>query len=97
MKNKGINDNYNFGISDAEEKKMNDKFGKNYSSINFELNPNWTPKQSGYGPNGQPNLGSLVVGGKYVKLTFSEINKVIQTLEDAKVIANNSYRLAIRN
>lgn len=87
---KGINDMYHYGTSESEAEKMTKKFGKNYMSINFEINESYRLGQK----EAQP-IGNLVIGNKTIPLTISEINKLQETLSDSKHIFNNMLKMGM--
>jgi len=79
----------------ATHQKDRDKFksmGKNYNSIDFEMSDKVT--LSNYKERSNP-IGDLVVGNQKVELTWSECNKVIQTLEDAKSTHHRKIQLGL--
>ena len=65
------------------------KFGPTWASIFWKSKPGLSPM----GEANQPVVGSLNIGGKQFDLTFSECNKLIETLIDAKESARVSKRL----
>ena len=65
------------------------KFGSTWSSIFWKGKPGLTA----VGDANQPIIGTLNVGGKEHDLTFSECNKIIETLIDAKEGSKISARL----
>jgi|TARA_R110000822_G_scaffold29054_31_gene85998 hypothetical protein len=65
------------------------KFGSTWASIFWKGKPGLTAQ----GEANQPVIGSLNIGGKQFDLTFSECNKLIETLIDAKEAARTSKRL----
>ncbi len=73
-----------------QHKKFNpNKYGKVWGSIRFEHVWGASP----VGETNQPVIGSLEIGGKSVELTFSEVNKIMETLSDAKHTYNVGNRL----
>jgi len=67
------------------------KFGSTWASIFWKGKPGLTPQ----GDANQPVIGSLNISGKEFDLTFSECNKLIETLIDAKEAARTSKRLGM--
>jgi hypothetical protein len=65
------------------------KYGKVWNTMSFEHMWNRVP----VGEAKQPVIGKLLIGGKVVELTFTECNKLIETLEDAKYSYNVGTRL----
>ncbi len=66
--------------------------GKNYNSIDFELSSNIN--LNNYKDRSVP-IGYLLVGNQRVELTWSECNKVITTLEDAKSSHHRKIQLGL--
>jgi hypothetical protein len=89
----GINDGYILGASKKASDRLTKKHGKNYTTIDFELNDKYDYESH---VSTQP-IGRLVVGNRQVNLSFGEISKVIETLEDAKIIFKTRYRLGLHN
>jgi len=65
------------------------KFGSTWASIYWKGKPGLSPM----GDANQPIIGALSIGGKQFDLTFSECNKIIDTLHDAKEAAKIAKRL----
>ncbi len=85
MKHKG-----RFNTNKQPKSKFNpSKFGPTWASIFWKGKPGLTPM----GDANQPVIGALNIGGKEFDLTFSECNKLIETLVDAKETARVSKRL----
>tara|TARA_B100000519_G_C14200858_1_gene417818 strand:- start:939 stop:1265 length:327 start_codon:yes stop_codon:yes gene_type:complete len=84
MKHKG-----NFNNRQPRTKFNPAKFGSNWSSIYWKAKPGLSPQ----GDANQPVIGTLNLAGKQVDLTFSECNKIIETLADAKEASKISVRL----
>lgn len=72
--------------------KMKLQYGKNYNSIDFEMSDKIT--LANYKERTNP-IGDLLVGGKKVELTWSECNKIITTLEDAKTSHQRKIQLGL--
>lgn len=68
------------------------KYGKVWSSIKFDHN--WNTSANTDTPS---TIGTLQIGGKSVDLTFSEINKLMETLTDAKHVYKVGTRLGRSN
>ena len=87
---KGINDMYHFGVDAEEEERMKQRYGRNYMTINFEINESFNRQ------NRKPQpFGKLMIANKEIPITISEANKVIETLEDAVLIFRRKQRLGI--
>jgi hypothetical protein len=80
------------GATHHKDRKKFESMGKNYNSIDFELSDKVT--LSNYKERSNP-IGDLVVGGKRVELTWSECNKIITTLEDAKSTHHRKIQLGL--
>ncbi len=80
------------GATHHKDRKKFESMGKNYNSIDFELSDKIT--LSNYKERSNP-IGDLVVGGKRVELTWSECNKIITTLEDAKSTHHRKIQLGL--
>jgi len=65
------------------------KYGKVWSTISFEHMWNRVP----VGEAKQPVIGKICIAGKQIELTFTECNKLIETLEDAKYSHNVGTRM----
>jgi len=79
--------NYN---NRQERTKFNpSKFGPTWASIFWKGKPGLTAQ----GEANQHVIGTLNIGGKQFDLTFSECNKLIETLIDAKEASRTSKRL----
>ena len=82
--------NYKRGQSSTEFEPG--KYGKNWQSIEFQLMTGrkaLTP----LAPATQPIIGTLVVDGKRVELTFSETNKIITELVAGQQAHTTAKRL----
>jgi hypothetical protein len=80
----------NYNNRRPERTKFNpSKFGSTWASIYWKGKPGLNPM----GEANQPVIGELSIAGKQFDLTFSECNKIIETLEDAKQGAKIASRL----
>jgi len=68
------------------------KYGKNWADIEFQLMTGSKAKNA-ISPATQPIIGTLVVGGKRVELTFTETNKIISELVEGQQAHNTAKRL----
>jgi len=80
------------GATHQKDRDRLKQLGKNYNSIDFELSSNINLKN--YRDRSIP-IGDLLVGNQRVNLTWSECNKVIQTLEDAKSAHQRKIQLGL--
>ena len=69
------------------------KYGKVWASIGFAHDWNRTPEGDANGPV----IGKLVIDKMEVELTFSETNRLIETLRDAQHRYNVGVRLGRTN
>jgi hypothetical protein len=81
--------NYNKNNRQERTKFNPSKFGPTWASIFWNGKPGLTPQ----GDANQPIIGTLNIAGKQIDMTFSECNKLIETLIDAKEAARTSKRL----
>jgi len=70
------------------------KYGKHWSTIDFEL-AKGAKASSPMAPATQPLIGSLCIAGKKIDITFSEANKIMETLHDAKHQYNVAKKLGM--
>jgi len=56
------------------------KYGKLWASMNWECEWGRTPQGDAHGPV----IGKLCIGGQQFELTWTECNRLIETLTDAK-------------
>ena len=67
------------------------KYGRLWGSLDFDLNLDAHPVGEANGPV----IGALRVGGKKFDLTWTECNRIIETLSDAKYRFNIGKRLGM--
>ena len=83
------------GSNKNQRSKFNaEKFGKLWNGIKFELMHGHKALEP-IAPAEQPLIGSLVIGGKKFEITWSEANRIMDTLKDAQVQYNNAKRLGM--
>ena len=79
-------------IKHNQKKPFNpEKYGQLWAGIDFQCIHNASPIGQAKGPV----IGELSLGGKKFKLTWTECNKLIETLEDAKYKYNIGKRLGM--
>ena len=69
------------------------KYGKVWNTMSFEHMWNRVP----VGEAKQPVIGKLLIGGRMVEMTFTECNRLIEVLEDAKQTHNIGTRMGRRD
>ena len=69
------------------------RYGKVWGSMRFEHDWDRKPEGDSYGPV----IGKIFIGDRYHELTFSETNKLIDTLTDAQLSHNVGVRMGRTN
>lgn len=76
-----------------DEKKVK-RFGKNYSSIDFDIKENINADQyltkGDYTP-----VGEFVIGKQHIPVTIKELEKIEQTAREARSALVQAYRLGL--
>lgn len=76
-----------------DEKKVK-RFGKNYSSIDFDIKENINAEQyltkGDYTP-----VGEFVIGKQHIPVTIKELEKIEQTAREARSALVQAYRLGL--
>jgi hypothetical protein len=72
--------------TDLKTKQRNDTLGNFFNSIDFSLSPTIT--EQSYKPGVNPVIGSLLIGSYEIPLTYSECNRIMETL----AIAQHTHR-----
>ena len=80
------------GATHDKDRERLRSLGKNYNSIDFEMSDMIT--ESNYKDKSQP-IGTLVIGNRSVDLTWSECNKLMQTLTDAQLIHGRKIQMGL--
>ena len=76
-------------------KKFNpQKYGKVWSTIDCELMKGAKALRP-QGDANQPLIGTFFIDGKRIELTFSETNRVIETMYDMQKMYKNAQRLGM--
>tara|TARA_Y100001938_G_scaffold150528_1_gene241883 strand:- start:316 stop:630 length:315 start_codon:yes stop_codon:yes gene_type:complete len=70
------------------------KYGKVWGSIDFEL-AHGSKAHNPVPPSTQPIMGTLIIGGKRVEITFSEANRIIETLQDSQYRYNVAKKMGM--
>ena len=77
----------------AYDKKRVRKFGKLYSSIDFEVSD--TISEHYFENNERPVVGKLHIGGKTFDVTYQELDMIARTMNTAKDTVNRKYKLGM--
>lgn len=84
------------GIPDS---KKHTRFGKNYFDIDFTANENLTNAQYAYKNNKNQitytPIGTLNIGHKKFTVTWKELEKIQETISDAKYSLDMAYKLGM--
>lgn len=70
------------------------RYGKNWGSIKVEL-AKGTKAVQPIAPATQPIIGTLIIGNMKVDITFSEANRIMEELNDAKHRYNVANRMGM--
>jgi hypothetical protein len=87
--------NNSFGVTQKQEAKFQKYAGKNFSGIDLQLNPELKP--SDYPVKPFTEIGSLKIGNVEMVVTKAEVEKIIETLQDALHTVDKKFRLNIFN
>jgi hypothetical protein len=87
--------NNSFGVTQKQEAKFQKYAGKNFSGIDLQLNPELKP--SDYPVKPFTEIGSLKIGNAEMVVTKAEVEKIIETLQDALHTVDKKFRLNIFN
>lgn len=82
--------NQSFGITEEARKKHDERRGKLWSQIDFQMLEN--QDKSSY-PHGATKIGTLMIGNMEVDLTMAEAHKIAITCFEASEIAKKKYKL----
>ena len=70
------------------------KYGKLWSTVDCELMQG-TKAKIPQGDANQPLIGTFIIGGKRFELTYSETNRVIETMLDMQNVYKKAQRLGM--
>jgi len=70
------------------------RFGKHWSTIDFKI-AKGRKALVATEPANQPLMGSLCIAGREIEITFSEANRIMETLNEAKHAYNVSKRMGM--
>lgn len=87
--------NNSFGVTQKQEAKFQKYAGKNFSSIDLQINPELKP--SDYPIKPFTEIGSLKIGNNEMVITKLEAEKIIETLQDTLNTVDKKFRLNIFN
>jgi len=76
----------------AYDKKRVEHLGKNYASIDFEVKEYVNPNDYKYAKT-KPIIGTFVIGNKRVDVTYSELNQIMRTANNAMNVCDQAYRM----
>ena len=66
--------------------------GKNYADIDFEIKEHVNATEFKYAKM-KPIVGTFVIGTRRVEVTYSELNNIMRTANDAMNLCDQSYRM----
>ena len=78
-------------VAAINEKKV-EHLGKNYATIDFELNEHVDANEFKYSKM-KPIVGTFVIGNKRVEVTYSELNHIMGTANMAMNQCDIAYRI----
>jgi len=87
--------NNSFATTQKHEAKTQKYNGKNYSQIDLQINPELKPTDYPLKPFTE--IGNLKIGNAELIVTKSEIERIIETLQEALNTVDKKYRLNIFN
>lgn len=77
----------------TKDERKAQRLGDHWSSINFEVFETITMPKDG----SQPKVGKLKIGNASVEVTVSEMNRLIEELNDALTVVHRARRLNLIN
>lgn len=86
-----MNSYINNSFAVDEDKKQDLRKGKFFWTIDFEFTNQLTEKSTAYGEN--PVIGNLIMGSVKMPITLSEVNRLIDTLNDVKLTYDQRRKL----
>ena len=69
------------------------KYGKHYSSIDFEINDKISEHY--FENNEKPVVGKLHISGKTFDVTWQELDQIARTMHAAKEVVNRKYKMGM--
>ena len=82
--------NIRFGIDENRVK----RFGKNYSSIDFDIKENLNAEEF-YTKGDYMPVGKFIIGDRQIPVTVKELEKIEQTAREAQSALRQAYRLGL--
>lgn len=74
-----------------EERKRDTRKGQFFYNMDFEFTDYLTAKNTAFGEN--PVIGNLIMGSIKMPITLSEVNRLIETLNDVKLTYDQRRKL----
>ncbi len=82
--------NNRYGINEKRVK----RFGKLYSSIDFDTSDNLTADQF-YTKNDYQVIGNFFIGKNKYPITFKELDRIEETVKEAKMSLQRAYQIGL--
>ena len=82
--------NNRFGIDENRVK----RFGKNYSSIDFDIKENLNAEEF-YTKGDYMPVGKFIIGDRQIPVTVKELEKIEQTAREAQSALRQAYLLGL--
>lgn len=76
----------------AYDKKRVEHLGKYYASIDFEVKEYVNPNEYKHSKV-KPVIGTFVIGNRRVDVTYSELNQIMRTANNAMNVCDQAYRM----
>ena len=70
------------------------RFGKNYSSIDFDIKENLNAEEF-YTKGDYMPVGKFIIGDRQIPVTVKELEKIEQTAREAQSALRQAYRLGL--
>jgi hypothetical protein len=78
----------------AIDQKRVKRFGKLYSSIDFDASESLTAEQF-YTKNDYQVVGNFFIGKNKYPITFKELDRIEETIKEAKMALQRSYQIGL--
>tara|TARA_R110002051_G_scaffold286446_2_gene349031 strand:- start:620 stop:922 length:303 start_codon:yes stop_codon:yes gene_type:complete len=66
--------------------------GRNFATIDFEIKDQVDPNEFKYAKM-KPIIGTFVIGNRRIEVTYSELNHIMRTANDAANLCDQAYRM----